>query len=139
MNYNSKIFFTILTFVVFVNIDSVQVLQLMALGIDCRKFDFIDCPDSQSIELALNQLVALGAVINGKQTELTELGRKMAKFPLDPKYSKVLLMAPQFGCLEEVNNSIKSNSIEILYYEKHCEIAGSQYCCSVIRRRCIHK
>ncbi|XP_055301326.1 ATP-dependent RNA helicase DHX33 [Sitodiplosis mosellana] len=78
------------------------VLQLMSLGIDCRKFDFIDSPDAQSIELALNQLVALGAVSIGKQTELTELGRKMAKFPLDPKYSKILLMAPQFGCLEEV-------------------------------------
>ena len=80
----------------------------MALGIDCRKFDFIDSPDSQSIELALNQLVALGAVHIGKQTELTELGKKMAKFPLDPKYSKVLLMAPQFGCLEEVNNSTQT-------------------------------
>lgn len=84
----------------------------MALGIDCRKFDFIDCPDAQSIELAINQLVALGAVNQGKQPELTEVGKKMAKFPLDPKYSKVLLMAPQFGCLEEVNYLfINSNSI----------------------------
>lgn len=77
----------------------------MAIGIDCRKFDFIDCPNAQSIELALNQLVALGAVSSGKQVELTELGAKMAKFPLDPKYSKVLLMAPSFGCLEEVSMS----------------------------------
>lgn len=76
----------------------------MALGIDCRKFDFIDCPGPQSIDLALSQLTSLGAVISGKQTtELTELGRKMAKFPLDPKYSKILLTAPSFGCLEEVS------------------------------------
>lgn len=82
------------------------ILQLMAIGIDCKKFDFIDCPDAQSIDLALNQLKTLGAVCSGKQTELTELGRKMAKFPLDPKYSKILLMAPSFGCLEEVSRSL---------------------------------
>lgn len=76
----------------------------MAIGIDCTKFDFIDCPDAESIELSLNQLIILGAVSSGKQTELTELGRKMAKFPLDPKYSKILLMAPSFGCLEEVSS-----------------------------------
>lgn len=77
----------------------------MSLGIDCRKFDFIDCPDSQSIELALSQLIALGAVSSGKPiAELTELGKNMAKFPLDPKYSKILLTAPSFGCLEEVYN-----------------------------------
>lgn len=74
----------------------------MAIGIDCTKFDFIDCPNNQSIELALNQLVALDAVRIGKQTELTEIGRKMAKFPLDPKYSKILLTASSYGCLEEV-------------------------------------
>lgn len=75
----------------------------MAIGIDCRKFDFIDCPNAQSIELALNHLIALGAVNMGKHPELTEMGRKMALFPLDPKYSRILLTAPSFGCLEEVN------------------------------------
>lgn len=86
------------------------ILQLLSLGIDCRKFDFIDCPDAQSIELAINQLVALGAVNSGKQAELTELGRKMAKFPLDPKYSKILITAPSFGCLEEVSALVNENS-----------------------------
>lgn len=74
----------------------------MAIGIDCQKFDFIDSPDTQSIDLALNQLIVLGAVSSGQPRLLTELGKKMAKFPLDPKYSKILLSAPSFGCLEEV-------------------------------------
>lgn len=82
---------------------SFQVLQLMAIGIDCRKFDFIDCPNNQSIDIAMNHLIALGAVSAGKHPVLTELGRKMALFPLDPKYSRILLTAPSFGCLEEVN------------------------------------
>lgn len=77
-------------------------MQLLAIGVDCRKFDFIDRPDQDAIDLAINQLSLLGAVTNGKMLELTELGGKMAKFPLDPKYSKMLLAAPSFGCLEEV-------------------------------------
>lgn len=81
----------------------------MAIDIDCRKFDFIDSPNAQSIELAINQLIALGAVSSGKQHELTEIGKKMAKFPLDPKYSKILLSAPSFGCLEEVRNISRIN------------------------------
>lgn len=74
----------------------------MALGIDCKEFDFIDSPDTQSIQSAINQLIALEAINSGKQNELTELGRKMAKLPLDPKYSKILLSAPSYGCLQEV-------------------------------------
>lgn len=77
----------------------------MALGIDCKNFDFIDRPDAQSIESAINQLIALDAINSKKQNDLTELGRKMAKFPLDPKYSKILLSAPSFGCLNEVRMS----------------------------------
>lgn len=76
----------------------------MAIDIDCRKFDFIDCPNAQSIEIAINQLIALGAVSFENQSELTEIGKKMAKFPLDPKYSKILLSAPSYGCLEEVRH-----------------------------------
>lgn len=76
----------------------------MALGIDCKNFDFIDRPDAQSIESAINQLIALDAINSKKQNELTELGKKMARFPLDPKYSKILLSAPSFGCLSEVSN-----------------------------------
>lgn len=77
------------------------VLQLMALHIDCNTFDFIDEPKQQSIELAINQLIALGAVNPSKHTELTEIGKKMAKFPLDPMYSKILLTAPSYGCLDD--------------------------------------
>lgn len=129
-------------------------LQLLAIGIDCKKFDFIDSPDEQSIELALNQLLTLGAVSTGKQTELTELGRKMAKFPLDPKYSKILLMAPTFGCLEEVSQSfqisfkltynlIQSFNIKYAQFRNFCLknfcTPGIKHRCAFIGRRCVHK
>lgn len=77
----------------------------MAIGIDCQTFDFIDAPSPAAIEIAIDQLKLLGAVKQGKVIELTPLGRNMAKFPLDPKYSKMLLTAPSFGCLEEVGFS----------------------------------
>lgn len=42
---------------------------------------------------------------------MTVLGKKMASFPIDPKYSKVLLSAPEFNCLDEVCLILKTNDI----------------------------
>lgn len=72
------------------------------MGVDCETFDFIDAPSPIAIENALKQLRLLGATKSAKN-ELTHLGKMMSKFPLDPKYSKMLLTAPNFGCLEEVS------------------------------------
>lgn len=55
------------------------------------------------MEIAIKHLNLLGAIsIDGKSIDLTSTGQQMAKFPLDPRYSKMLLTAPAFGCLEEV-------------------------------------
>lgn len=43
-----------------------------------------------------------GAIDSEMNSQLTVLGKKMSAFPIDPKYSKVLLSAPEFHCLEEV-------------------------------------
>lgn len=76
----------------------------MAIGINVQQFDFIDRPKPEAIEIAVKQLNLLGAITSGKLYELTDIGRKMAKFPLDPKYSKMILTASSFGCLEEVRS-----------------------------------
>lgn len=81
------------------------VLQLLALGINCQKFDFLDKPSPASIDVAVTQLFALGALKSANSDELTMLGRNMSKFPLDPRFSKILLSAPEFECLEEVTTS----------------------------------
>lgn len=78
------------------------VLQLLALGIHAARFDFIDKPPLDSIRAAFEQLIALGAIESAEGTTLTALGMKMVQFPLDPRFSKMLLAAPEFGCLEEV-------------------------------------
>lgn len=83
------------------------VLQLLALGIDCKNFDFLDRPSPEAMDAAYKKLESLGAVRNASTVpELTPLGRQMAQFPLDPQFSKLILAAPQFGCMEEMLNLV---------------------------------
>ncbi|XP_055598640.1 ATP-dependent RNA helicase DHX33 [Uranotaenia lowii] len=77
-------------------------LQLLALGIDCRRFDFIDKPSPEAIESALTELKRLNAIQSVETPALTTMGRKMAKLPLDPKYARMVLAAPDLGCLDEI-------------------------------------
>jgi len=83
---------------------SSTILTMMNIGIkDVAKFDFMDPPDSDSINTALRQLCLLGAVdIGGGGTRLTPLGEKMAGFPLDPRFTSLLLRAEELGCTEEM-------------------------------------
>ncbi|EAT33470.1 AAEL014256-PA [Aedes aegypti] len=81
---------------------SASTLQLLALGIDCREFDFLDKPPPEAIESALLELKNLGAINTVKAPALTALGRRMAKLPLDPKYAKIVLSAPDHNCLDEI-------------------------------------
>lgn len=93
------------------NLSSV-VLQLLALGIHAAQFDFIDKPPKDAIAAAFEQLVALGAVESAGSTALTGLGKKMVQFPLDPRFSKVLLAAPELNCLDEVTFSNGDSHLE---------------------------
>ncbi len=53
-------------------------------------------PPEDAIEGALRLLKLLGAV--DAQDRITQLGKKMSAFPLDPKFTKVLLCAAELGC-----------------------------------------
>jgi len=83
---------------------SSTILTMLNIGIkDVRKFDFMDCPSSDSINTALRQLSLLGAIQLGQSGEiLTELGKKMAAFPLDPRFTKLILSGESLGCTEEI-------------------------------------
>jgi ATP-dependent RNA helicase DHX33 len=48
---------------------------------------------------ALRQLKQLGAIDTVESAKLNNLGRQMAVFPLDPRFSKILLSAKDYGCL----------------------------------------
>lgn len=94
-----------------------QVLQLSAIGIDCQTFHFLDQPPAASIEDALVQLHSLGATKSATGSELTELGRRMARFPLNPRFSKIILSASEYGCLYEMLSIVAVLSGEQIFYE----------------------
>lgn len=48
--------------------------------------------------------------------ELTQLGRKMSEFPLDPPLSKMLLMAEEFGCTEEIVTIVAMLSVPSVFF-----------------------
>ena len=77
------------------------VLTMMNIGIEnVQNFDFMDAPGSEDILCAIRQLRLLGAVSD--DNKLTDLGRKMAGFPLDPKLTAAILAGAELGCGEEI-------------------------------------
>ena len=83
------------------NLTSV-ILTMMNIGIEnVQNFDFMDAPGSEDIVSAVRQLRLLGAV-SEPDNKLTELGRKMAGFPLQPRLTAAILAGAELGCAEEV-------------------------------------
>ncbi len=65
-------------------------------------FPFVDRPHPKNIKDGFDTLVELGAIKRYKNAyTLTEKGSKMARMPLDPRISRILLQAHQEGCLPE--------------------------------------
>ncbi|CAO3663683.1 unnamed protein product [Umbelopsis ramanniana] len=91
------------------------VLNLKAAGVDdVLGFDYMDRPSRTSLSRALEQLYSLGA-INDKGT-LTEEGKQMAEFPLDPVFSKVLIQSQQYECTSEVLSIISLLSVDSVFF-----------------------
>ncbi|XP_026925889.1 probable ATP-dependent RNA helicase DHX35 isoform X2 [Acinonyx jubatus] len=78
------------------------ILQLKALGVDnVLRFHFMSPPPAQSMVQALELLYALGGL--DKDCRLTEpLGMRIAEFPLNPMFAKMLLESGNFGCSQEI-------------------------------------
>ncbi|CAD7931421.1 unnamed protein product [Amoebophrya sp. A25] len=77
------------------------VLTLLNLGVeDVVHFDWMDPPSPECMMRALDLLLQLGAV--NDECELTECGRKLAEFPLDPQLGKCLLRASELGVTKQM-------------------------------------
>lgn len=78
------------------------ILQLKSLGIDnIARFDYLTSPPSELVIRALEMLYSLGALDD--YARLTKpLGLRMAELAVEPMMAKVLLSAPDFGCLSEI-------------------------------------
>lgn len=81
------------------------VLLLHSLGIKhAVGFDWLDRPDPVAIERAEKLLITLGAITSkteGAQSDLTEIGRRMLRLPMHPRYSRMLIEASKRGCVQE--------------------------------------
>ncbi|XP_069470700.1 ATP-dependent RNA helicase DHX33 [Ambystoma mexicanum] len=95
------------------NLASVM-LQLLAIRIpNILTFDFMSKPSPEAVRAAIEQLKLLGAVEQKEdQILLTSLGRKMAAFPLDPRFSKTILLSPKFHCAEEILTIVSLLSVD---------------------------
>jgi ATP-dependent helicase HrpA len=79
------------------------ILQMMALGLgDITSFPFIEPPDRRTIKDGLTLLFELGAITAAIDGQLTDLGRRLARLPLDPKLGRMVLAAEANGCVKEV-------------------------------------
>ncbi|XP_047563597.1 ATP-dependent RNA helicase DHX33 isoform X1 [Lutra lutra] len=94
-------------------------LQLLAMKVpDVLTFDFMSKPSPDHVQAAVAQLDLLGALEQKDgQLTLTPVGRKMAAFPLDPKFAKTLLLSPKFHCTEEILTVISLLSVDSVLYD----------------------
>ncbi|XP_010931770.1 probable pre-mRNA-splicing factor ATP-dependent RNA helicase DEAH2 isoform X1 [Elaeis guineensis] len=77
------------------------ILQLKKLGIDdLLHLELMDPPPAETITRAVETLKCFGAL--DEEGSLTELGKLMNEFPLDPQMSRMIVGSPQFQCSNEI-------------------------------------
>ena len=81
-------------------------LQMASLGLgDVEDFAFVDPPDRGAIRdgWALLQEIGAVAITPGVQDrELTPLGRRLARLPVDPRLARMVIEADQQGVVREI-------------------------------------
>ncbi|KAK8805481.1 hypothetical protein WA158_002137 [Blastocystis sp. Blastoise] len=91
------------------------VLLLKSLGVkDLLSFDFMDPPPQDNMMNSMYQLWVLGALSN--TGELTEMGKKMVEFPLDPSLAKMLVVSNTMGCTAEILVIVAMLSVPSIFF-----------------------
>jgi ATP-dependent helicase HrpB len=79
------------------------VLLLHSFGIkDAAAFDWLDKPDPQAVERAENLLRILGALRpepSAEPSDMTDIGWRMLRLPIQPRYSRMLVEAAKYNCV----------------------------------------
>lgn len=89
------------------------ILKLLQLDVNPLAFDFVEPPPKNSMETAYQQLVMLGAVKDG---EITNLGKWIAKLPLDPNLGVLVYNAVQ-----------KKIGLEAIIIAASCTVSGNLF------------
>jgi len=91
------------------------VLLLKSLGVDnLLHFDFMDPPPEDTLINSMYHLWVLAALDN--TGALTDMGKQMVEFPLDPPLSKMLLVGNELGCSSEVLIIVSMLSVPPVFY-----------------------
>ncbi|OBH77699.1 ATP-dependent RNA helicase HrpA [Mycobacterium mantenii] len=76
-------------------------LQMAALQLgDIEEFPFLDPPDRRSVRDGAQLLAELGAF--DSHGAITDLGRRLARLPVDPRLGRMILQAQTEGCVREM-------------------------------------
>ncbi len=99
------------------------ILQMTSLGLgDIARFPFVEPPDKRNVRAGVDLLEELGALEPGATEarpqppqgdrgrrgrphdgpRLTQLGRRLARLPIDPRLGRMILEAERLGCVREV-------------------------------------
>lgn len=101
------------------------ILTMKKMGINDASslFEFIDPPSEDAVLYALEELKNLGAL--DEKENLTELGDKMAEFPLAPQFSKMLIEANKNHCVNEIASIIAfiSESRSVFFMPRDADLA----------------
>jgi len=91
------------------------VLLLKSLGVEnLLQFHFMDPPPEENILNSMYQLWILGALDNTGQ--LTNMGRKMVEFPLDPSLSKMLIISEEMRCSLDILIIVSMLSVPSIFF-----------------------
>ncbi len=96
------------------------ILQMTSLGLgEVARFPFVEPPDQRNVTAGVQLLEELGALRTGPEPapsrrtrrgrgrgpgapRLTEIGRRLARLPIDPRMGRMILEADRLGCLRDV-------------------------------------
>jgi ATP-dependent helicase HrpA len=90
------------------------ILAMAALGLgDLEAFPFIDAPDRRNLRDGIALLDELGALDHSAATPgLTDIGRRLARLPVDPRLGRMVLESDRLGCVQEVLVVVAALSIQ---------------------------
>ncbi|EPZ33410.1 Helicase-associated domain-containing protein [Rozella allomycis CSF55] len=87
------------------------VLQLYRIGVaNICKFHFMEPPAPETMMRALEILNYMGALDD--EGDLTELGKMMSDFPVDPQLAKVLISSSKYKCVSQMLSIVSMLSIQ---------------------------
>ncbi|OQR96333.1 pre-mRNA-splicing factor ATP-dependent RNA helicase, partial [Thraustotheca clavata] len=111
------------------------ILYLKVLGIsDVVGFNYLDPPAEDAIIDALRQLYVLGAINDAG--EVTDTGKDMAQFPLEPRLGRCLLEGIRLGCGKELMIIVAMLSVETIFmYQNEKRTHDEQDQHSIARRQ----